>query len=93
MDKILIYEEIMKRYRNGDFGNSNLSMHDILESAGYPNLINDMTGEEFQELIDKSSGFTKLMFSNIRSKKMSSFESNIDENIPKKGRTRILNDK
>lgn len=93
MDKILLFENIMERYREGEFGNDYLSMHDILEKAGYPNLMNDMTVEEIQKLIDKSSGFTKLMFSNIRSKKMSNLESDIDGNIPKKGRARILNDK
>lgn len=69
MDKILIYKEIMERYRNGDFGNSNLSMHDILERAGHPKLLEEMTLKEIDELINNSTGFSKMLFLNVKRNK------------------------
>lgn len=70
MDKILIYKEIMERYRNGEFGNDNLSMHDILERAGYPKLLEEMNLEEIDELINNSTGFSKMLFLNVKQNKM-----------------------
>ena len=70
MDKILIYKEIMERYRNGEFGNDNLSMHDILERAGYPMLLEEMNLEEIDELINNSTGFSKMLFLNIKQNEM-----------------------
>lgn len=78
MDKILIYEEIMKKYRNGEFGNDNLSMHDILERAGYPNLLEEMNFEEIQELINNSNGFSKMLFLNVRNNKKENIENGIN---------------
>ena len=78
MDKILIYEEIMKKYRNGEFGNDNLSMHDILERAGYPNLLEEMNFEEIQELINNSNGFSKMLFLNVRNNKNENIENGIN---------------
>ena len=44
-------------------------MHDILVKAGKPDLINQMSRKEVQQMIDSSSGFTKLLFLQIRRSK------------------------
>lgn len=78
MDKILIYREIMERYRNGDFGNDNLSMHDILERAEHPKLLEEMDLEEIQELINNSNGFSKMLFLNVRKDKNDNIENGVN---------------
>lgn len=60
---------ILARYRFGEFGEELLSLHDILVKAGKPDLINQMSRKEVQHMIDSSSGFTKLLFLQIRSSK------------------------
>lgn len=60
---------ILARYRFGEFGEELLSLHDILVKAGKPDLINQMSRKEVQQMIDSSSGFTKLLFLQIRRSK------------------------
>ena len=67
---IVKYYEIMKNYRNGIYGNNHLTMHEILEKAGVPNLFNEMSLEEIEYLIKTStSGMTKMMFIAIKKQK------------------------
>ena len=56
------YYDIMNRYKSGEFGNENLSMHEILDKANAPHLIEEMNLNEIQHLIDSTSGLTKNMF-------------------------------
>lgn len=56
------YNKIMEQYRNGEFGEDNLSVYDILSKAGKPNLLEKMSIEELQELYENSSGMFKTLF-------------------------------
>lgn len=60
------YIDIMKEYRAGKFGNDHLTLHEILDKAGEPDLISKMSVSEIQYLIDNSSGKLKYMFSLIK---------------------------
>lgn len=64
------YNDIMLRYRNGDFCSENLTMGKILEIAGEPDLFEKMDLSEIQFLIDASTGFTKSMFCTIKEQKI-----------------------
>ncbi len=59
-------------------GNSNLSMHDILERAGFPKLLEEMNLEEIQELINNSNGFSKMLFLNVRNNKKGNIENGVN---------------
>lgn len=57
------YNKIMTRYRNGEFGNDSLSLHDILNAAKNPELFAKMNLTEIQDLIDSSTGVArKVLF-------------------------------
>ena len=63
------YYEIMSKYYQGEFGDKDLTVSEILERAECPNLFDDMSLEEIQILIGKSTGFTRMVFSKIKTKK------------------------
>lgn len=69
-DNIKKYNNIMQQYRNGKFGEENLTLKEILVAAGEPNLLNEMTISEIQYLCDHSSGMLKSMFSSLQKKKL-----------------------
>lgn len=72
MRKFLVkYIDIMKEYRAGKFGNDHLTLHEILDKAGEPDLISKMSVSEIQCLIDSSFGMSKHVFSLIKVKKIS----------------------
>ena len=56
------YDAIMERYHSGEFGTESLSMHDILDQAGAPDLIRKMVCNELEYLAERSSGMTKMLF-------------------------------
>jgi len=62
------YYNIMDMYKNGEFGTEHLSLAEILERAGEPDLINRMNQSEIQHLIDNSTGLMKHMFIELKSK-------------------------
>ena len=62
------YYNIMDMYKNGEFGTEHLSLAEILEKAGDPDLINRMNQSEIQHLIDNSTGLKKHMFIELKSK-------------------------
>ena len=59
------YNNVMARYRAGEFGDGSLSLYDILKRANNPGLIEKMDLSEIQHLLDSSSGITKRVFSLI----------------------------
>lgn len=59
------YYRIMLRYKLGEFGEECLSMRDILERAGKPNLLDEMDISELRVLADSSHGITKRLFNSI----------------------------
>ena len=56
------YYHIMDLYKKGEFGTEHLSLAEILEKAGEPDLIDRMNQSEIQHLIDNSTGLKKHMF-------------------------------
>ena len=63
------YQDILNRYRNGEFGNDHLTMYEILERAGESELFAKMDLSEIEVLINESSGLTKKMFLAIKKTK------------------------
>ena len=61
-NRLVLYEKIIDRYYKGEFGNQTLSLHNILQEAGEPDLLRKMSLEELQILADKSFGVTKQIF-------------------------------
>lgn len=69
------YKEIMERYKNGEFGEEDLSLHEILLRAGEPNLLRQMSLEELEKLVDSSYGISRALFITLR-KELESQKSN-----------------
>ena len=63
------YNDIMKKYRYGEFGDKHLTMYEILYRAEEPNLFDKMSLDDLQYLIENTSGIYKQMFSYLKSKK------------------------
>lgn len=63
------YNDIMKKYRCGEFGDTHLTMHEILHKAGEPDLFDKMSLSDLQYLIENTYGIHKQMFSYLKSKK------------------------
>lgn len=60
------YNNIMAKYKNGEYGNKNLSMYDILDKADSHDLITKLNLSEIEELLSLSSGIIKKMFSMLK---------------------------
>ena len=60
------FYKIMDEYRNGKDGNRNLNVLKILDMAGFPNLLNEMSIEELTYLERTSSGETNETIKNLR---------------------------
>ncbi len=56
------YNKIMERYTNGDFGDKNLTMYEILNAAEAHELLSNMNLNELQILANNSYNITKIMF-------------------------------
>lgn len=68
---IQLFDDIMKRYRDGEFGDKSLSMYEILKKAGHEKLLYEMSENDIHILRDRSNcGFTKLMFTNLLHRKL-----------------------
>ena len=63
------YNEIMETYHRGEFGDTHLTMHEILHKAEEPDLFDKMSLDDLQYLIENTSGIHKQMFSYLKSKK------------------------
>lgn len=75
-NRIIVFNEIMKNYRNGAYGDSDITLNEIFVRAGYPNLMNDMTDEELVYLRDLSAGVLHQVFSFEISKRKEQQDSN-----------------
>lgn len=64
------YNDIITKYKNGDFGNDNLTMYEILERAGEIDFFEKMNLSEVDVLINQSTGLTKNMFCMIKNQKL-----------------------
>lgn len=63
------YNDIMKMYYRGEFGDTHLTMCDILYRAEEPDLFDKMSLDDLQYLIKNTSGIHKQMFNYLKSKK------------------------
>lgn len=59
----------MDLYKNGEFGAKHITMNEILTKAGQPDLLDRMSLDELQYLCNNSKGMTKLLFSELISRK------------------------
>ena len=60
------YYSILKRYRNGEFGEDYLTLYEILVLANDIDLLDRLNIEELDYLINHNTGFVKLMFIELR---------------------------
>ena len=70
-DNLKQYYNILKSYRNGAFGEEHLSLYEILVLAEEKDLLNKLTKEEIEYLINHNTGFVKLMFIELKKKRFS----------------------
>ena len=63
------YNDIMQRYKNGEFGENHLSVYDILMEAGYPDLLEKMNVSEVEYLYNHSTGLLRKMYSLVEEQK------------------------
>ena len=63
------FHKIMDEYRNGKDGNRNLNVLKILDMAGFPNLLNEMSIDELTYLEKTSSGETREAIKNLKIRK------------------------
>lgn len=63
------YNEIMKLYRSGAFGQDHLTMHDILSQAGEDGLFDKMCLSEVNALLNSASGMSKHLFRMLLAKR------------------------
>lgn len=64
------YNNIMLRYRNGEFGDQYLTLKEILEAANEKELFNEMSINELDYLILNSFGILKIFFASQKAKKI-----------------------
>ena len=64
----------MERYKNGEFGQDNLTVGEILKRAGIPDLFDKMTLSELQDLATNVSGVLKTMVKGIYSRRESAIQ-------------------
>ena len=64
------FEKIMKDYYNGIYGNEHLSVQTILRMADADNLLDKLSVEDLEYLIDKTSDVKmRQMYLNLREKR------------------------
>lgn len=54
-ENLVKYEKILEDYKNGIYGNEHLSIQTILRMANADNLLDKLTKEDLEYLIDNSS--------------------------------------
>lgn len=69
MNNVEKYKRIMEKYRRGEYGNTHLSLYEILNIASEPNLLQNMTIDELEEVEKESFGMQRMMFEEIKKKK------------------------
>lgn len=79
MDNLSKYRQIIQNYKNGKYGNELLSLYDILLRENEVSLLDELSLDELNELIDSSFGIHKLLFISYRNKLI-----NKDDNTLKK---------
>jgi hypothetical protein len=69
-ENLVKYEKILEDYRNGIYGNEHLSVQTILRMADADNLLDKLSVEDLEYLIDKTSDVKmRQMYLNLREKR------------------------
>lgn len=64
------YEKILEDYRNGIYGNEHLSVQTILRMADADNLLDKLSIEDLEYLIDKTNDIKlRQLYLNLREKR------------------------
>ena len=76
-ENIKKYNDIMKRYYDGEFGSDHLTIQEILIRANEENLLNEMDLNDLKYLYRHSTGIIKMMFLELQKKKLKESEKGI----------------
>ena len=75
MKKFLMrYDDAIKKYRSGEFGDVPLTLYDILSKVGEVDILEKMSLSEIRTLTDNSSGLLKQMFAASAKRKIHAIE-------------------
>ena len=80
------FYEVMRQYREGKYGKEFLNVFEMLNKAGEPNLLNNMSIDELIYLEKTSSGETKVAIKNLRIRRQ--FFENANQEQQSKSRHR-----
>ena len=70
-ENLVKYEKILEDYRNGIYGNEHLSVQTILQMYNADNLLDKLTKEDLEYLLDKTSDIKlKQLYNNLLEKKI-----------------------
>ncbi len=65
------FNDILSRYRSGEFGDNHLTLREILIKANEEEIFDEMSSTDIQYLINHSMGVTKWMYSELQKEKIS----------------------
>ena len=69
-ENLVKYEKILEDYRNGIYGNEHLSVQTILRMADADNLLDKLSIEDLEYLIDKTNDVKlRQLYLNLREKR------------------------
>jgi hypothetical protein len=69
-ENLVKYEKILEDYRNGIYGNEHLSVQTILRMADADNLLDKLSIEDLEYLIDKTNDIKlRQLYLNLREKR------------------------
>lgn len=69
-ENLVKYEKILEDYRNGIYGNEHLSVQTILRMADADNLLDKLSIEDLEYLIDKTNDIKlRHLYLNLREKR------------------------
>lgn len=64
-ENLIKYEAILRNYHNGVYGKEHLTLHEILQRANAENLLTELTKDDLEYLLSKSSGINKMIYANL----------------------------
>ena len=68
-ENLIKYEKILEDYRNGIYGNEHLSIQTILKMANADNLLDKLTKEYLEYLLNKSTGVIRTLYADLLNKR------------------------
>lgn len=67
--KIDEYNQILERYRAGEFGYEHLTLYEILQICNRAELFDEISDSDLEYLISISTGFERQMFCELKRKR------------------------